>query len=236
MYIYGKIPSTANETGAAQAVRKGEKMKANSIKQAWDMVNELFPTDYMKDEQASQKAGYPVYWSTAEGVNAWISDLTSRLEVNFADGHSVNIWIEEDQEQEEKEVRTEKTITARYEEVTFARNEETAKKASASLTLGIDAKLEHIAEFMQDMKHLHTMAMKAVKAGNSFQFCITEARYRWTGNKLGTISFDAWEAVPVYEQDEEGIYFKPVTRYTEEHRDMYIRKGHIFEDMAEYIR
>lgn len=76
-------------------------MKVTSIKEAWDEANRIFPTDYMKDEQSSNRAGYPIYRSTAEDVNAWISDLNCRLEVNIQNPktkeiESINIWIEEE--------------------------------------------------------------------------------------------------------------------------------------------
>ena len=74
-------------------------MTVNSIEKAWIAANEIFPTDYLKDEKASANAGYPVYRSTADGVNAWISDLGNRLEVNMEDGRSINIWIEEEPEE-----------------------------------------------------------------------------------------------------------------------------------------
>ena len=42
-------------------------MKVTSKQEAWNKVNEIFPTDYAKDEHSSNRAGYPVYRSTAEG-------------------------------------------------------------------------------------------------------------------------------------------------------------------------
>lgn len=71
-------------------------MKVNNRAEAWRNADEIFPTDYMKDERASQAAGYDIYYSTANGVNAWISDLGNRLEVNLATGETINIWIEEE--------------------------------------------------------------------------------------------------------------------------------------------
>ena len=71
-------------------------MKANSRKEAWEIADSIFSTDYMKDERRSQNAGYDIYHSTADGVNAWISDLGNRLEVNMENGETVNIWIEEE--------------------------------------------------------------------------------------------------------------------------------------------
>ena len=69
-------------------------MKVTSIKDAWAEANKIFPTDYEHDVSRSERAGYPIYYSTANGVNAWISDLGNRLEVNLPDGKSVDIWIQ----------------------------------------------------------------------------------------------------------------------------------------------
>lgn len=71
-------------------------MKANSITEAWNIADSLIEGDYMKDESISQRTGYPVYVSTANN-GEYICDLNVRLEVNKADGTSINIWIEEDE-------------------------------------------------------------------------------------------------------------------------------------------
>ena len=73
-------------------------MIVSIVKEAWKLANKLFPTDYKKDEERSSRAGYPIYHSTADGVNAWISDLGNRLELNYSNGESENIWIEEDED------------------------------------------------------------------------------------------------------------------------------------------
>lgn len=69
-------------------------MTVTSIRGAWAEVRKIFPTNYEHDASRSERAGYPIYYSTAAGVNAWISDLGNRLEVNLPDGKSVNIWIQ----------------------------------------------------------------------------------------------------------------------------------------------
>ena len=69
-------------------------MTVTSIRDAWAEVQKIFPTRYEHDASRSERAGYPIYYSTAAGVNAWISDLGNRLEVNLPDGKSVNIWIQ----------------------------------------------------------------------------------------------------------------------------------------------
>lgn len=68
-------------------------MKAKNILEAWEMVNEFFPTDYEKDEAASNTAGYNIYRSRLNHYD-YICDLGDRLEVNLANGKTVNVWIE----------------------------------------------------------------------------------------------------------------------------------------------
>lgn len=87
-------------------------MKVNSMLKAWEAASEIFPTDYEKDESASVKAGYPIYTSTASGVNAWISDLGNRLEVNLPDGNTVNIWVEVEEKPEKRELKKENELKA----------------------------------------------------------------------------------------------------------------------------
>ena len=71
-------------------------MTVTSIRDAWAEVQKIFPTRYEHDASRSERAGYPIYYSTASGVNAWISDLGNRLEVNLPDGKSVNMEFYED--------------------------------------------------------------------------------------------------------------------------------------------
>ena len=73
-------------------------MTVTSIRDAWAEVQKIFPTRYEHDANRSERAGSPSYYSTASDVNAWISDLGNRLEVNLPDGKSVSIWIEAPEE------------------------------------------------------------------------------------------------------------------------------------------
>ena len=41
-------------------------MKVSSKEKAWEEANKIFPYDYVKDEEGSAKAGYPIYTSTAD--------------------------------------------------------------------------------------------------------------------------------------------------------------------------
>ena len=70
-------------------------LKVDNKKAAWDLANRLFPTDYELDDDRSERAGYKIYHTTNKEMNAWISDLGDRLELNYPNGSSENIWIEE---------------------------------------------------------------------------------------------------------------------------------------------
>lgn len=81
-------------------------MKANNVKEAWAMVDEIFPTAYEKDDQSSASAGYPIYRSTLDAsctdtYRPWycqIADLGCRLEITVTmaswEQKVINIWIE----------------------------------------------------------------------------------------------------------------------------------------------
>ncbi|MCD8294954.1 MAG: hypothetical protein LUE27_06920 [Clostridia bacterium] len=67
---------------------------------AWQEANKLFPTDYDYEAGSKDRVGYPIYRSTVKDVNAWISDLNCRLEVNVEQkDHSItstNVWVDYD--------------------------------------------------------------------------------------------------------------------------------------------
>lgn len=78
-------------------------IKANSTKEAWAIVDRLFPTDYIKDDKGSENAGYPIYRSTCKSLpNShynYICDLGNCLEINLCDAdfkpETIRISIEE---------------------------------------------------------------------------------------------------------------------------------------------
>lgn len=72
-------------------------VKVNSMSEAWEKVNEIFPTDYELNNMLSERAGYNVYSSTAEGhYYDYICDLGSRLEINLNNGDTINVWVSDD--------------------------------------------------------------------------------------------------------------------------------------------
>lgn len=72
-------------------------MKARSREEAWLLANKYFPTDYMKNDFLSDRAGYPIYETTSsspEYYNFHISDLNTALELNMG-SKTVRIWIDQ---------------------------------------------------------------------------------------------------------------------------------------------
>ena len=62
-------------------------------------MNKAFMIAYNKigavelDEEASSKAGYNI-WRSISKYNDYICELGDRLEINYANGKSENIWID----------------------------------------------------------------------------------------------------------------------------------------------
>lgn len=65
-----------------------------SKEEAFWTANGLVHSDYDYDADRSERAGYPIYYSTILH-DEWISDLGDRLEVNLSGGKTINIWIDE---------------------------------------------------------------------------------------------------------------------------------------------
>lgn len=71
--------------------------KVYSRAQAWTEADNIFSTDYEKDENLSARAGYDIYKHATLNPHSRICDLGNRLEVvtgEFGE-NVVNIWIEE---------------------------------------------------------------------------------------------------------------------------------------------
>ena len=89
-------------------------MTVKNINEAWVKVNEIFPSDYNEDIAASERAGYKIYRSSINHYD-YICDLGDRLEVNFADGSTVNIWVEAKEVEEVKAVKIEEKKSEKEE-------------------------------------------------------------------------------------------------------------------------
>lgn len=75
-------------------MQKFESLNAKNREEAWQMAGEIFGIEYEEDAGASNGAGYPIYRGVSN-KQCWISDLNCRLELNMANGETINIWIEE---------------------------------------------------------------------------------------------------------------------------------------------
>lgn len=69
-------------------------MKFATKTEAWEYVNSIFPHDYTENTIKTKNAGYPIYDSNPGDDHGFICDLGNRLEVNFEDGRTVNVWID----------------------------------------------------------------------------------------------------------------------------------------------
>lgn len=69
-------------------------MTVTSMNKAWEAAKEMAHTAFILDKDLTERAGYKVYKSADD--KATISDLNTRLELNFANGETINIWIEEE--------------------------------------------------------------------------------------------------------------------------------------------
>lgn len=98
----------------------------NSVSAAWAKANEIFPTDYTKDEVSSSAAGYPVFRSTVEHYN-YICDLGDRLEVNLANGETINIWIDAQEESAAAEMPKKKSNKEHIEIILTAKESRATK-------------------------------------------------------------------------------------------------------------
>ena len=128
-------------------------MTVNSVKKAWAKADELFPGDYQRDAQASERAGYPIYMSVIQGSNDHISDLGTCLEVNIG-AESINIHINEDPEIAElnEEIEKLKAALEAEEEWKPAKNVGTNMKQEDYLHL------ENSGDVMTDEKAVEWIA------------------------------------------------------------------------------
>ena len=132
-------------------------MTVTSIRDAWAEVQKIFPTRYEHDANRSERAGYPIYYSTASDVNAWISDLGNRLEVNLPDGKSVDIWIQSPVEATATSNSTEGT-----EDTGSATREERRETAKRIQRLAYFYTVEYVGQL--DNKKREDAAMKEMEA------------------------------------------------------------------------
>lgn len=67
-------------------------MKVNTMADAFEIAYDKIG-EYEYDKQRSLNAGYPIYRSVTD-MREYICELGDRIEINLANGKSVNVWIE----------------------------------------------------------------------------------------------------------------------------------------------
>ena len=65
-----------------------ENNRSSAIESAYQLLDEVFSYDSFK----SERAGYPIYTCDSD---SYVCDLEDRIEINFANGVTKNIWIVE---------------------------------------------------------------------------------------------------------------------------------------------
>lgn len=81
-----------NDASILQNVILKCKLTANSKSSAFDVAYDLIGEPFELNKVISERAGYPVY-STESGT--YICDLEDRIEINFKNSYTKNIWIME---------------------------------------------------------------------------------------------------------------------------------------------
>lgn len=70
-------------------------IKCTNHDEALHIAFRLFPYSTTLDHERSKNAGYPIYYAT-EDENAYICDLNSRIELNYPDGRTEHIHVEDE--------------------------------------------------------------------------------------------------------------------------------------------
>lgn len=106
------------------------------------------------------------------------------------------------------------------------------RKQKAELEICDQTSFADIVRFMDGIKFIWKIAMKATRNAFYFEMEVIDATYEnWNNDKsLITKSFDFW-SFKGYNEDMEGIYLQPDTRYTIATRDMYLKED-IIKDLA----
>jgi hypothetical protein len=196
-------------------------MTATTIRKAWEIANEIFPTDYTKDDRASDNAGYDIYKSTVPGCGAWISDLGDRLEINLESGDSINVWIEPDRTHE-RSAHNERTITLESTTTTTRQGERNTTTRTTEITLSADTTMNAIATFEKRAKEIVRMARRERSKGADVQIELTAATYTKNGDSIKQYNFEMWTAAGDG-VTEEGVHFTPSERYNADlHHDMWV--------------
>lgn len=213
-------------------------MTVRTTREAWEKANEIFPTDYEKNNERSERAGYDIYESTLEGCNSWISDLGDRLEINLENGETVNIWIEyestENGAEEAAEAR-ETVVTLESETTKRTLDETTTTKRTAEIAFSADMRLKDLATFEGDARRLIKAARASANRGEAVSVTLCRAKYgRGKAGELVQVLFEMWtgegDAITA-----DGVHLSPNEKYNDDLcHDMWITgdRGEILHEIT----
>ena len=213
-------------------------MKAHTIHEAWSIANEIFPTDYTKNESASERAGYDVYTSNLDGCAAWVSDLGDRLEINLDNGKTINIWIEAETVAEAVKTpseRVETIITLTISIHRGNRQNNATKNLETSLVLSHETTLKNVAQFEKEAAVYIKEARRAARQ-DAFVFVdLSKARYRFTNiSDLKQEAFEMWSGCGLAITGE-GAHLTPDKKYNDNPaHDMWLTgdRGEILNEIT----
>lgn len=213
-------------------------MTVKTAREAWEKADAIFPTDYEKDNERSDRAGYDIYKSTLEGCNSWISDLGNRLEINLENGETVNIWIDceivENGAEEVAEVR-ETVVTLESETTKITLDETTTTKRTAEIAFSAGMRLKDLATFEGDARRLIKAARASANRGEAVSVTLCRAKYgRGKAGELVQVLFEMWTG----EGDaitSDGVHLSPSEKYNDDPcHDMWITgdRGEILHEIT----
>lgn len=104
----------------------------------------------------------------------------------------------------------------------------------ATLECSEETNFSDIVNFLDKIKKIVSRVKKVYgKFGEDARYNLSFTEYVYSHNDNGgkMVEYDRWESVRNGDVNEEGIYFTPDTRYTEETRDMYIGYAKPLEDL-----
>lgn len=149
-------------------------MTVSSKQEAWNKVNQIFPTDYELDMGNSNRAGYPIYRSTAEGhYYDYICDLGNSLEVNLDSSHQPTVCInivEQDSEVDKMKARRETARRIRH--LTYYYTEEYVKELDNKKRE--DAAVKEMEDAATEDGEIKCMVLTAENNAKVMMDCITD--------------------------------------------------------------
>ena len=214
-------------------------MTATTREKAWEKIREMMPSaNFAYSEQSSANAGYSIYRDENDFYN-YVCDLGDRLEVNISDGSTCNIWIIPETETKNDTRLTattsKKTYNLSFESFQFVYGMLCKVASDAYLDLDADCTLAEVADFMSKAGKIFKAANKARENNGSFTIQLTSCEYYSDGNNnLHSNNFNCWTCISE-NNDGDGFYFAPDTRYTPAHHDIYLHKKTALADLMQTL-